>query len=151
MKSLNGKPIPFIEIGEDGCFSVSAYAMTALEKHQSRNVAVVSVTGPENTGKSFLCNRILGQMKGFELGGYSRDGTRGIWMWSELIPLNDKDGIDTGIDLLLIDTEGLHNQKLRGFDDDVKTFALTILLSSVLVYNQIGHISDQALENLSLV
>lgn len=110
-------------------------AMTALEKHQSRNIAVVAVTGPEKSGKSFLCNRILGQMKGFELGGYSKDGTRGIWMWSELIPLIDKDGIDTGIDLLLIDTEGLHNQKLRSFDVDVKTFALTILLSSVLVYN----------------
>jgi hypothetical protein len=51
------------------------------------------------------------------------------------VPYLDKDGDDTGIDMLLIDTEGLFNEKKRGFDVDVRTFALTILLSSVLVYN----------------
>lgn len=74
-------------------------------------------------------------MKGFELGGYSKDGTRGIWMWSELMPVLDKDGIDTGMDLILLDCEGLHNIKERSFDIDAKTFALVVLLSSMMVYN----------------
>ena len=73
-------------------------------------------------------------MKAFQLGGYGEIGTNGIWMWSELIPITDKEGKDTGVDILLIDTEGL-GQKHRSFDLDVKIFTLTILLSSNLVYN----------------
>ena len=119
--------------------------MSALEKHQSRRLAVVAVGGPHQTGKSFLCNRILGRKNGFGIGG-----TDGIWMWSELIPVIGPDGQDTGTDILLLDTEGL-NSPQRSYDIDVKIFALTILLSSNFIYNQIGHISDEALQNLSLV
>ena len=52
--------------------------------------------------------------------------------------------------MLVLDCEGLSTQS-RGFDMDVKVFTLTILLASSLVYNQIGHISDQALEVLSVI
>ena len=71
-------------------------------------------------------------------------------MWNELIPVKDKQGNDTGVDILLLDCEGL-NQPNGSFDMDVKLFCLTILLASTLVYNQIGHISDQALETLSVI
>lgn len=71
-------------------------------------------------------------------------------MWPDLIPLKDKEGQDTGIDLLLLDSEGLQS-KSRSFDFDVKLFALNILLSSTLLFNQIGNISDQAFENLSMI
>jgi len=67
--------------------------------------------------------------------------TNGIMMWSELLPVYDESGKDTGVDILLLDTEGLHSAN-RSFDIDVKTFSLAILLGSNLVYNQVGHISD---------
>ena len=86
-------------------------------------------------------------MKAFEVAkGDDAPGTDGIWMWSELleIPGNGE------VDILLLDTEGL-NSPIRSYDIDVKLFALSILLSSNFVYNQIGHISEQAIENLSMV
>lgn len=71
-------------------------------------------------------------------------------MWSELLPILNPDGKDTGVDLLLLDCEGL-GSKSRSFDLDVKVFALTVLLSSNLVFNQLGHITDQALESFSVL
>ena len=118
--------------------------MQALDHHQSRQIAVVAVTGPKSSGKSFLCNCLVDMKNEFPTGG---DGTDGIWMWSELIPLPAKDGSDSGVDLLLLDTAGL-NSEIRGFDFDVKLFTLTVLLSSTLVYNQRGSISDESLDNL---
>jgi hypothetical protein len=44
--SKEGKPIKFVEIDQDGQFSVTPEAMSALEKHQARKLAVVAVAGP---------------------------------------------------------------------------------------------------------
>ena len=52
--------------------------------------------------------------------------------------------------MLLIDTEGLQSTE-RSSDMDVKIFALTVLLSSLFIYNQMGPISEHALEDLGLV
>ena len=54
------------------------------------------------------------------------------------------------MDAILLDTEGL-NSPDRTMDVDVKIFALSILLSSTFVFNQIGHITEQSLEDLSVV
>jgi len=55
-------------------------------------------------------------------------------MWDKLIPLKDENGKDTNTDLLLLETEGLYSEQ-KSFDIDVKIFALSVLLGSVLVYN----------------
>jgi hypothetical protein len=34
---------------------------------------------------------------------------------------------------------------------DIKIFSISLLLSSMFVFNQLGHIDEQSLENLSLV
>lgn len=65
-------------------------------------------------------------------------------MWNKLIPINDE------IDAILLDTEGLGSTD-REFDIDIKIFALSILLSSTFVFNQIGHITEQSLEDLAVV
>lgn len=49
-----------------------------------------------------------------------------------------------------MDTEGL-NSPDRNNDVDYKIFSLSILLSSTFIYNQIGHITEESLENLSVV
>ena len=56
-------------------------------------------------------------------------------MWNKFISLNDD------VDALLLDTEGL-NSTDRALETDVKVFALSILLSSVFIFNQIGHITE---------
>jgi hypothetical protein len=52
--------------------------------------------------------------------------------------------------MLLIDTEGLASTE-RSTNVDIKIFSLTILLSSMFIYNQMGPITELALEELSLV
>ena len=140
-----GKPIKFIEISNQGKLSVTADGMDALEKHQSKKISVVTVAGPYHSGKSFLCNRYVGKMEAFAL-AKSQDTscTKGIWMWSELIPSKED------IDILLLDTEGF-NSPGSSFDIDVKIFAFSTLLSSKLIYNQLGHISEQSVDDLSMI
>lgn len=90
---------------------------------------MVSVAGQYHSGKSFLCNRFVGKMRAFELAKSQDDTcTKGIWMWSELIPVKDD------LDILLLDTEGF-SAPGSSFDIDVKLFAITVLLSSKLIYN----------------
>ena len=55
-------------------------------------------------------------------------------MWSELIPAKGTTSQDSDVDILLLDCEGLGSEE-RGFDVATKIFALSIILSSNLVYN----------------
>ena len=65
-------------------------------------------------------------------------------MWNKLIPLSEE------LDAILLDTEGLGSTD-REFETDIKIFALSILLSSTFVFNQIGHINEQSIDDLSVV
>jgi len=51
---------------------------------------------------------------------------------------------------LLLDTEGLSSTE-RSTNIDIKIFALSVLLASTFIYNQIGPINETAIEDLSLV
>ena len=136
--------IPFVETDERGQFQINTEAMSLLAEHHKKKIVVVAIAGPYRSGKSFLSNRFLGKMKGFQIGATVQSCTRGIWMWNKLIPLSDE------VDALLLDTEGLGSTD-RTFEIDIKIFALSILLSSVFVFNQIGHITEQSIEELSVV
>ena len=52
--------------------------------------------------------------------------------------------------MLLIDTEGLGSLE-EDSNHDAKIFALALLTSSLLVYNQVGAIDDEAIQRLALV
>lgn len=68
---------------------------------QKKKIAVIVVSGPFNTGKSFLANQIVGRMKAFPIRVPMGNGTRGIWMWNKMLELSeDTDGI-------LLDCQGL--------------------------------------------
>ena len=86
-------------------------------------------------------------MKGFEIGSTVESCTKGIWIWNQ--PIIEGNEEDENITILL-DTEGLHSSE-RTTDVDLKIFALTILLSSSFVYNQMGPINEQALTDLHLI
>ncbi len=93
--------IPFIEQDDNGDFNVTVEAMSVLQSMSSNKLAVICVAGPYRSGKSFIANRLLDQMDGFNIGSSVRSCTKGIWMWSEPVPIKD------GVDALIIDTEGL--------------------------------------------
>jgi hypothetical protein len=71
-----------------------------------------------------------------------------LWLWSEPIPGTTPNG--DPISVLIVDTEGL-----GAFDEtqnhDVRIFTLAILLSSYFIYNSMGSIDENSLNQLSLV
>ena len=73
--------------------------------------------------------------------------TKGLWIWKEIFTSSQG---DQQFPIIVIDTEGL-----GAFDEDdnhdTKIFLLGILLSSLFLYNSVGNIDENVLNNLSLV
>uniref|UniRef100_H0WSS1 GB1/RHD3-type G domain-containing protein n=1 Tax=Otolemur garnettii TaxID=30611 RepID=H0WSS1_OTOGA len=108
-------------------------------------VVVVAIVGLYRTGKSYLMNKLAGKKKGFSLGYTMQSHTKGIWMWCVPHPtkLNNT--------LVLLDTEGLGDVEKGDNQNDSWIFALAILLSSTFVYNSMGPINQQAMDQLHYV
>ena len=110
--------------------------------------------GSANVGKSFLANRYLGRMKGFKTRGLLGQGTRGIYIWNQVVPLgNEVDGLILDCQGLSIDGRGAdgEDQTYQSSDIEEKLFTLAILLASQLVFNTKGHITDQTMDELTIL
>ena len=151
---------PFIEWKDDR-FVVNPRSAAMLDALEYRRIRVVCIAGPYRTGKSFLINQIIGRRvtKGFAVGGTVNACTRGIWMYiSEPRAKNAKDGgiadssddDDGGTATVYLDSEGLGATD-KELDFDAHMFALCALLSSLLILNTQGCITNATLEQLELV
>jgi len=137
-------PVPFVLTGEDGTgLVIDPQAKAALSKID-KPLVVVSVVGMYRTGKSFLLNRLMNRTDGFPLGSTIEAKTKGIWMWVGDFPS------DPSKALVLLDTEGLHDPEKSSKTHDARIFTLSVLLSSILVYNTKGAIDASSLEGLQL-
>ncbi|XP_037682624.1 guanylate-binding protein 2-like [Choloepus didactylus] len=108
-------------------------------------LVVVAIVGLYRTGKSYLMNKLAGKKKGFALGSTVQSHTKGIWMWC--VPHPKK----TNHTLVLLDTEGLGDVEKGDNQNDSWIFALAVLLSSTFVYNSMGTINQQAMDQLHYV
>ncbi|XP_037010318.2 guanylate-binding protein 6-like isoform X3 [Artibeus jamaicensis] len=124
--------------------SVNQEALQILDQI-SQPVVVVAIVGLYRTGKSYLMNCLAGQNHGFPLGSTVQSETKGIWMWCMPHPSKPNHT------LVLLDTEGLGDVEKGDPKNDLWIFALAVLLSSVFVYNSMGTINHQALEQLHYV
>ena len=112
-------------------------------------IGVVAVAGMYRTGKSYLLNRmILNRQGGFGVGPTINPCTKGLWIWGRPVPGFTAEG--EAINVLVVDSEGLGALD-EDSNHDVRIFSLAILLSSYFVYNSVGSIDENALQNLSLV
>lgn len=90
-------------------------------------------------------NHLAGQNHGFRLGYTIKGETRGIWM--SCVPHPSRPDHT----LVLLDTEGLGDVQKGNSVNDSWIFTLTVLLSSVFIYNSLNFINLQALEQLHYV
>ncbi|WOG83641.1 hypothetical protein DCAR_0102818 [Daucus carota subsp. sativus] len=110
-------------------------------------VAAVAVIGPYRSGKSFLLNQLLSLScdEGFGVGHMRDTKTKGIWVWGIPIELVIN-GVKTSV--FYLDTEGFESiGKSNVYDDRI--FALSTVLSSVLVYNLPEMIREADISRLS--
>ncbi|XP_048223687.1 guanylate-binding protein 1-like isoform X2 [Perognathus longimembris pacificus] len=108
-------------------------------------VVVVAIVGLYRTGKSYLMNKMAEKERGFSMGSTVQSHTKGIWMWCVPHPKKLKHT------LVLLDTEGLGDAEKGDNQNDCGIFALAILLSSTFVYNSMGPINQQAMDQLHYV
>jgi hypothetical protein len=114
----------------------------------SGSIGVCSVVGPYRTGKSFILNLLLNRSKGFDLGATTASCTRGIWMWST--PVKHTNAAGQEYHMIYLDTEGLGAPTATP-DHDARIFVLSLLLSSMFVYNNPGAISRDAIKKLAIM
>ncbi len=112
-------------------------------------IGIVAVAGMYRTGKSYLLNRmLLNRSDGFGVGPTVNACTKGLWVWGKPVIGQTVDG--DPVNVLLIDSEGIGALD-ESHNHDNKIFALTILISSMFIYNSMGSIDENAVQNLSLV
>ncbi|XP_004469743.1 guanylate-binding protein 1-like isoform X2 [Dasypus novemcinctus] len=127
-----------------GQLKVNPKALKILSAIQ-QPLVVVAIVGLYRTGKSYLMNKLAGKKKGFSLGSTVQSHTKGIWMWC--VPHPKKPNHT----LVLLDTEGLGDVEKGDSQNDSWIFALAVLLSSTFVYNSMGTINQQAMDQLHYV
>lgn len=112
-------------------------------------VCVVCVVGPARTGKSYL----LGQLQGsaFRLGHTMKAETMGIWIGQKAIEHRTPTG--EKITLVFLDSEGIGSMDSEDSTDatDNQIFTLSVLLSSLLIYNSKNVPNNTDLEKLHFV
>ena len=116
-------------------------------KELDGGIAICSIVGKYRSGKSFLMNKILELEKdnGFQVSASVNACTKGLWIWSKPV-FNEKDYLN----IIFMDTEGLDSVD-RDSTADSKLFALSVLLSSYLMYNSVGAIDESSISNLALI
>mmetsp|Transcript_16501 Transcript_16501/g.43135 ORF Transcript_16501/g.43135 Transcript_16501/m.43135 type:complete len:640 (+) Transcript_16501:109-2028(+) len=143
------KPIPLLTPIANKANNQLAVAPEGLAFLKSLGlVAPVVVIGPYRSGKSFLLNQLLSVPcdVGFGVGHTRATQTKGIWLWGQ--PLEGKSPDGSTFSLLLVDTEGFESTgRSTAYDDRV--FAVSALLSSLLIYNLPEAIRESDIAKLS--
>lgn len=130
---------------DDGSFELCKETLEWLST-LNEPFGIISCAGKFRTGKSFLLNRILDSKpnQGFGVGETVQACTKGLWISKKLIRASDN------LNVIIMDTEGIDALDASS-THDTKIFTLGILLSSIFLYNSVGHIDETAVQTLSFM
>ena len=148
---ITPKAIPLV-IFQDGKFQIPTEAHDLLTQKEYSKIGIISLVGKYRTGKSFLLNRVIlntHKKSGFGVAPTFKPCTKGIWIWSEPLIINNKN-CPYKFPCFLIDTEGL-GAYVEEINHDSKIFIIAILISSLFIYNSFGAIDETAINTLSFV
>ncbi|XP_031575015.1 guanylate-binding protein 2-like [Actinia tenebrosa] len=111
-------------------------------------VCVVSIAGPCRKGKSYILGKVFDQEEIFPLGHLLDPETMGIWLW--IVPQKFQDSTGRDFTVILLDSEGVDSVYAKQADDH-RIFTLSVLLSSILIYNSAGVPNRSDLEGLDFI
>ena len=147
----NPKAIPLV-LFKNNKFIIPEEAKNLLSKREYAHIGIISLVGKYRTGKSFLLNRVIlntQQTSGFGVAPTFKPCTKGIWIWSEPLII-ENNNCPKKFPCFLIDTEGL-----GGYDEEInhdsKIFLIAILISSLFIFNSFGAIDEIAINSLSFI
>ncbi|CAN7134770.1 unnamed protein product [Brassica rapa subsp. narinosa] len=140
--SETGRAIQLVYTDENGKLKTDPEAIGALQKLKGP-VAVVSLFGKAQHGKSFIWNQLVSRSIGFEVQTLHRPCTGDIWMWIELVKRISEDG--TEYSLVLLDVEGADSNGVLATRSS-QIFSLAILLSTVFIYGPTLGVDDISLD-----
>lgn len=101
-------------------------------------ICVIAIVGPCRSGKSYILSRLInstGERCHFDLGHEMDPKTMGIWMWDQ--PFKMKLKSEEEVTIILLDTEGIDAVSATD-QGDSQIFTLTVLLSSLMIYNSMN-------------
>ena len=85
--------IPFVTYDDiTKKFLINEEAIKILSKEENKQIGILSLVGKYRTGKSFLLNRVLIEKKsskGFEVAPTIKPCTKGIWLWTSPLIINN--------------------------------------------------------------
>ncbi|XP_072409540.1 guanylate-binding protein 1-like [Chiloscyllium punctatum] len=137
-----GDAIYLLELTPLGSLNLNLKAIQVLSAI-TQPVLVVAISGPPNTGKSYLMNRLVNRTKGFPLrSGKTLPGWR---TWMRCLPHPER----ANESLVILDIDGLEGE----INENTKTeiFALALVLSNIFIYNSKGTVDQEALDKLSYI
>ena len=124
-------------------------------KEIKNNIIIVSIFGKAHSGKSYLMNLLLNSYenstknaKGFKVSNQTNSNSRGIWFWNTPI---QKPNSNIKEKIIFIDTEGLNSENVYQQEIDSKLLALILIISSLFIYNTMGDINSNSLNELELI
>ncbi|XP_060708729.1 guanylate-binding protein 1-like isoform X3 [Hemiscyllium ocellatum] len=137
-----GDAISLLELTPSGSLTLNLKAIQVLSAI-TQPVLVVAISGPPNTGKSYLMNRLVNRTKGFPLrSGKMLPGWR-TWMWCLPHPERANEY------LVILDIDGLEGE--RNENTKPQIFALAYVLSNIFIYNSKGTVDQEALDKLNYI
>jgi len=171
-RKVKGEPVQIVNVEEgsnEHIFTLDEDALKRVlcqKEIKDKPVCIVSVAGAFRKGKSFLLNFLLRFLRakgsenwlrssgdefesteGFDWKGGSNRVTTGILMWSEVFTIETSEG---EVAVVLLDTQGCFDRR-SSVKDGVTIFALSLLASSVLIYNLDDNIQEDDLEHLDFL
>ncbi|XP_072141161.1 atlastin-1-like isoform X2 [Dermacentor andersoni] len=162
-RDSGGQPLRILDVDGRGLvLDEHALARVLLADHvKDKPVVVIAIAGVFRKGKSFLLCFLLRYLRnlgradwlgdpnapldGFEWRGGSDRHTKGIVIWSEAFLVKTSRGEELAV--LLMDTQGTFDcESSNEIHRDI--FALSAMISSVLVYNVSQNIQENYLQHL---
>uniref|UniRef100_L7M063 GB1/RHD3-type G domain-containing protein n=1 Tax=Rhipicephalus pulchellus TaxID=72859 RepID=L7M063_RHIPC len=162
-----GKQVQIVSVERDGTLQLNEKELKRIllaPNVKDKPVAVVSIMGAFRQGKSFLLNFLLRYLRsrgrpnwmgdddapltGFSWSTTSERNTKGIHVWDEVFPVRTPAGDELVV--LLMDTQGSFDSRSSA-DETANLFALSILTSSIQIYNIFHNIQEDHLQHLQLV
>jgi hypothetical protein len=150
---LKNGPLQLVGFDEaSGEFVVNEEALDRVAETEGA-ISIVVATGRYRSGKSYLLNLLangpaVAGTDGFAVGHNTNACTKGLWLASQPVKVNLPTGEPCTV--FFMDSEGFGSTN-KDPAYDTRLFALSCLLSSVLIYNSHGSLDEQAIQHLSFV